>query len=161
MICETDGGEMCALIRMDIGFLETDFLLIHFVSLICSSLGMNRTMCKYSQMHSPSPPPPTCIPGAGERVVRLQSHPITSDPCRSTQKPTPLDKTHSADIVTHTHTCLRQFISMQMSIWTSSGRSSWQTAFSLLYHMEDLDCIVSSRAEPSSDEYIQCAACSN
>jgi len=54
---------------------------------------------------------------------------------------------------THTHrntlacvrtryTCFRQFISMQISFHPYSGRVSWQTAFSLLYHLVDLDCTV-------------------
>lgn len=101
-------------------------------------------MCKYSYMHT-SPwgwrpggeiaeSPPSLVIHAHKPAPSWQN--TQSKYCCHTQR--------------HTHTCLRQFISMQISVHPSSGRSSWQTAFSLLYHMEDLDCIVSSRAEPNS-----------
>ncbi len=121
----------------------------------CSSTGMDRkhTLCVSTARY-------TSPPEARERVLRLRSHPITSDPCRSSHN-APLTKHTHTHTHTHTYTRLRQFISMQISARPSSGRRAWQTAFSPLYHMEDLDCIVSSWAEPSSHEYIQHIACLN
>ena len=64
-------------------------------------------------------------PEAGGWLLRLRSHLITSDPCRSTHN-APLTEHTSAQYrcSTHTHThththtqaCFRQFISMQISI---------------------------------------------
>lgn len=42
----------------------------------------------------------------------------------------PLDETHQSTACMHT--CFRQFISMQISIFPSCGKRAWQTAFSPL-----------------------------
>lgn len=102
-------------------------------------------MCKYNQICR--------SPCTKEGVVRLRevTPSLVIHAGRHTSQH-PLDKTHERPAWLHTY--LRQFISMQISICSSSGRAE-QIAFSLLYHIEDLDCIVSSRAEPTSHENIQ------
>lgn len=62
---------------------------------------------------------------------------------------------------THTHICMSQTVHFNANTCSPLFWEKSLAAFSPLYHMEDLDCIVSSRAEPSSLEYIQRIACLN